>query len=610
LKSLMLLWHKVLHELGDLSCVSTAKDYEYVLSRVRDEGDSFLTITLPSFGEGLEKALSLGEASPGLFPAFKKGRGCLPAFLQGFSGLIFDPVSGRLLDSPSIDAIFAIRQLSGMFKKILLPCSEEREVKAIERYIECERGIRESDSSFSPELRQRFRRMSNLLFREIFTDMDRKVYADEVLPKHGPGKTADGLLGNKKFLQTVWTERLEPYFPFGWYGLPVAPGAYREYRSSSVRYLDPGAELPVKVVTVPKTLKTPRIIAIEPTCMQYTQQALLEQLVELIESSHVLNGMIGFRDQTINNRLARLGSLTGSYATLDLKEASDRVSNQHVLEMLANFPWFSGAVQACRSRKADVPGHGVIRLAKFASMGSALCFPFEAMIFLTIIFLSFEKSANRQFTRSDIRRFSRHVRVFGDDIIVPTDMAPSVIEELDTFGYLVNHDKSFWTGMFRESCGKEYFLGEDVSIVKVRRVFPSSRHDVLEIVSLVSLRNRFYEHGLWRTARWLDEFIEESPFIRAYPTIDPSSSALGRHSLLFHYLERDKWYEVDPDTHGPLVRAHVVSAKSPSDKLDGLGAQLKWFLKRGDEPFADKDHLERYGRPDAVSLKLRKVSPL
>jgi len=593
--------------MGDLCCVSTTQDYNTVLRRVKDEGESFFTLTLPTFGEGLEKALSQEKVSPSLFPGFRFQKG-LPAFLQGFLRLIFDPVSGRLVHTPSIDAVFAVRQLCCLYKKILLPCTPVREFKAIERYVNCDEGIKEFDIQFTSmeDIRASFRRTSNLLFRDVFSELDRMVWLFEPVPKHGPGKTADGLLGNKKFQQHTWPHRLEPYFPYGEYGIP---GDHHDPFHDGVRYLDPGSELPVKVVTVPKTLKTPRIIAIEPTAMQYTQQALLEQLVRLLETDRTVSGIIGFSDQTPNNRLAELGSRDGSYATLDLKEASDRVSNQHVLAMCEDFPWFSGAVQACRSRKADVPGFGVIRLAKFASMGSALCFPFEAMIFLTVIFLGMQKRANRQFTRADIRRYSRHVRVYGDDIIVPVDMAPAVIEALDNFGYLVNSDKSFWTGMFRESCGKEYFMGEDVSIVRVRRVFPTSRNDVLEIISLVSLRNRFYEHGLWQTAKWLDEYIEGCAFLRHYPTIYPSSSGLGRHSIPFHYLERGSWFRMDPDLHAPVVKAYVPSVRPPVDRLDGVGALLKWFLKRGEEPFADKDHLERYGRPSSVSITAREVTP-
>jgi len=217
--------------------------------------------------------------------------------------------------------------------------------------------------------------------------------------------------------------------------------------------------------------------------------------------------MLDTRDQTPNQRLAREGSLTGALATLDLSEASDRVSNQLVRTMLEDYPHLHWAVDASRSRKADVPGHGVIRLAKFASMGSALCFPFEAMVFLTLIFLGIERESSTLLTRRKLERYVGKVRVYGDDIICPVDSVDSVVSVLTLFGAKVNTGKSFWTGRFRESCGKEYYAGEDISIVRVRREFPTSPKDAARVMSIISLRNQFYKTGLWATVNcWMKRF--------------------------------------------------------------------------------------------------------
>jgi hypothetical protein len=333
--------------------------------------------------------------------------------------------------------------------------------------------------------------------------------------------------------------------------------------------------------------------------MQYAQQALMENFVEALETDKTVSGMIGFTDQGPNQVMARVGSETGRLATIDLSEASDRVSNQHVRQMLAYFPHLSEAVDACRSRKADVPGYGVIRLAKFASMGSALCFPMEAMVFLTVVMMGLQRKHNRRFTRKDIKSFASSVRVYGDDIIVPADCMESVILSLEEFSLKVNVDKSFGVGKFRESCGKEYYDGRDVSITRVRSVFPSSRTDVTEVIALVSLRNRLYEAGLWASARWLDLGIE--PLLGGrYPNVSADSPVLGRISFLGYETQR-----LDPNTHTPQVKGYVVNSRPRLSKVSGEGALLKWFLKRGDEPFADRDHLVRSGRPDAVCIKLR-----
>jgi len=597
-KSLITLWTEAAEELAAWCCTSTIRDSKRVAERFEHEGLSFLTITLPAFGSDLQKGLDAGCVGHDLFPGFQR-RGGTPRFLGGFLDRVFDRGTGRLLDQPCVDSIFAMRQLTLMFAKIAAPCSESRVKRAIQGYIECEQEVKIADRSTPENFISEFKRLSTIMFGDVYAAADREVYYSELVPNHGPGKTADRLSGNRKFDQLEWPLRAEEYFPYGEYVLPNWRFAYRLDR---VRFLEPRDERPVKVVTVPKTLKTPRIIAIEPTCMQYMQQALMAKLVPDLERSD-FRDMIGFTDQTPNQRLAREGSAYGRLATLDMSEASDRVSNQHVRALLSHWPHLSGAVDSCRSRKADVPGYGVQRLSKFASMGSALCFPFEAMVFLTVIMVGMQLEHNRQFTRKDILSFSGQVRVYGDDLIVPVRYVPSVIRALEAFGLKVNVDKSYWNGKFRESCGKDYYDGHDVTVTRVRRFLPTGRADVPEIISAVSLRNQFYYAGMWKTVRYLDDLLE--PILGFFPQVADTSPVLGRHSFLG--FETQKTGE---QLHNPLVRGWVVKSDIPRSRISGEGALLKCFLKRGDQPFADRKHLERQGRPQRVDIKLRWASSI
>jgi hypothetical protein len=240
-------------------------------------------------------------------------------------------------------------------------------------------------------------------------------------------------------------------------------------------------------------------------------------------------------------------------------------------------------------------------------MGSALCFPVEAMVFATIVLCGIEDALRRQMTRKTIHGLAGKVRVYGDDIIVPAECAEAVVGKLEDFGLRVNTNKSFWTGKFRESCGKEYYAGEDVSIVRVREVLPSRRQDASELISTVSLRNQLYKAGYWRVVDALDHFLEGILSVKGkslYPVVAESSSVLGRHSFL--------GYETQgycPRLHSPLVTGFVVQAMLPPSSLDGHGALLKFFLKRGDDPFQDREHLMRSGRPMAVSTKPRRARP-
>jgi len=599
MKRLLTLWKSLALEEASGCCTSATMDIKTVHDRAECEGLSFLTITLADFGKAFERALDQGHVVLTSFSSWKS-RGGLPLFLRGFLEQIFDPVTGVLFEEPSIDSIRAVRQLTLLFGKIELPCTPARDAQAFAGYLECEKDVREANLRRDPIDLEAFKRISSLLLGPVLARVDSDIYHGRIVPRHGPGATADKRIGNAKFRQTTWPARLNEVFPAWEYLIP-------NWRFTAdleeIDILEPGKEIPVRVITVPKTQKTPRIIGIEPTAMQYMQQGIQRSIYDHVERDHLLSQMIGFLDQTPNQSLAEEGSRMGNLATLDLSEASDRVSNQLVEAMLSNHPHLSGAVDATRSRLARVPGQEeTIQLAKFASMGSALCFPIEAMVFLTSIFVGIERELSTPFrTRRDFHRFLSEVRVFGDDIIIPVDFVHSVTLSLEAFGFKVNEHKSFWTGRFRESCGKEYYDGHDVSIVKVRRMPPASRMDATGVVSHVSLRNQLYYAGLWSSANLIEGEIRE--LIHYFPLVSPTSPVLGRHSFLGYETQ-----EMSEETHAPLVKGYVDSSKIPINELDGAPALLKYFLKQGRLPSAE-GHLERSGRPHAVSIKLRKASP-
>lgn len=597
MKSPIAFLHSVLDELGTWSGTSTIRDLKTVTERYEHEGLSFLTITLSNFGADFEKSLDQGFVGPSQFLGFSRFGG-LPRFLGGFLDRVFDRKTGRLLDSPSVDAIRAVRQLTLMWAKVAVECTPRRTRNALLKYVECEQEVRLNDSLLSQDNRERFKRVGQLLWADLFSSMDNKLYGDSVVPKHGPGATADGLLGNAKFDQLEWTQRLEEVFP-SWEH--IIPSERFLHRLDRVTFLEPGTERPVKVITVPKTLKTPRIIAMEPTCMQYMQQGILELFMQEIARNDNANNFVRFDSQEPNQQLAKQGSITGTLATLDLSEASDRVSNQHVRMLVANHRALRRALDATRSRKAVVRGKGVIRLAKYASMGSALCFPMEAITFTTVIFVGIEKALNRRLTKKDIKSFYGLVRVYGDDIVIPTVYVPFVTKELETFGFRVNSRKSFWSGKFRESCGREFFDGHDVTIVRFRTPLPESRQSASHVISTVSMRNQLFHKGYTKSVEFLDKTLSA---MIPFPVVEQTSRVLGRHAYeAASYCDRR-----DTDLQIPLVRGMIVSSTLPPSEVDDAGALLKWFLKRGEDPFQE-NHLMRAGRPDSVRLKIGWASP-
>jgi hypothetical protein len=592
-KSLIVLWKSIAATLAMRCCTSAHHDLKTVEDRSKYEGLSFLTITLPTFAKDFERCLELGYVDNASFLSFKK-RGSLPAFLQGFSCLVFDRRTGVLLDDPDIQAIQAIRQLTLLFGKILLECEQHRIDAAFSEFVECEKevGERLGAADFSA-----FRRIRTLLFGSVFSSVDSDVYYGRLIPKHGPGATADRLVGNQKYHQVSWPIRLEPYFPYGEMVLPN--WSYWE-QLGEVNFLEPGAEIPVKVISVPKTMKTPRIIAVEPTAMQYAQQAILRSFLEAVDVSTV-KGFIGFDDQEPNQLLARQGSLGEGLATLDLSEASDRVSSECVSQLLCDHRFFHDAVFACRSTRARLPSGDVMSLAKFASMGSALCFPMEAAVFLTAIFVGIEQDLGHPISKREINSFLGRVRVFGDDIIVPSDHVRSVIASLEYFGLKVNTRKSFWNGKFRESCGREWYDGTDVSVVRVRRLLPSSRKDVQEIISTVSLRNQLFRVGLEHAVDLLDRRMFR--ILGHFPVVEERSPVLGRHSYESVYPDSQLRHSI------PMVKGWMIRPVIPKNEITDWPALRKCLAllearPEGAVTATSSDHLRRSGRPRVVDIKL------
>jgi hypothetical protein len=96
----------------------------------------------------------------------------------------------------------------------------------------------------------------------------------------------------------------------------------------------------------------------------------------------------------------------------------------------------------------------------------------------------------------------RSVSLYGDDIIVPTATAVSVVGGLESFGLKVNIRKSFWTGEFRESCGGDYFRGLDVTPVYLRYSLLDG-NDPKSLAATISSQNQFFDKSWFETADYL-----------------------------------------------------------------------------------------------------------
>jgi hypothetical protein len=590
MKSLVALTSAFLLEAANQYFLDPSRDLETITRRHSQEGDPFLTITLDAYRTAFEAALEAGTWDNISIPGFRTD-GQLPAFLRGFVSLVFQR-NGRIRSTVDPNVIICIRQITGACAKMSVECKPEYVKRAARDYLAIDAL---ATSRATADLKAVFADLFDPVLKDVLADID----SFSVLVKHGDGASQDKLLPNSRWKFAQWDERCESLFPSRLYAhvndrhTSVAPIVYCTAETS-----------PVKVAFVPKTAKGPRTIAVEPSYRMYIQQGLMRSLTESIERRGLPPR---FSDSTKNRLLAREGSETGFWSTIDLSAASDSVSSAIVADLTAGRPDFRDALFACRSSQAKMPDGTTYTLNKFASMGSAVCFPIESMVFAAIaVYAMAPRCQSGRVSLPIDRKVVGRVTVFGDDIIVPTTEYSAVVSALNDFGFKVNGRKSFHQGRFRESCGGDYYAGHSVAFVKLRQPLRFSTTDAVETSSTVSFRNQLAATGLWPgVVRELDRhFLDD---LKLFPYGTSSSPGLVRTCSPYGA-------HVDPHVgrfNTSLYRAeqkafHVV-AEFAADKLDGWSGLHKSLrlAVRLHEPSVIPISYEVAGRAVRVRLNAR-----
>jgi len=369
-------------------------------------------------------------------------------------------------------------------------------------------------------------------------------------PKHGNGAVAErgikGCISKNEILQmTPSMQRV--YFNTPYHlGILSASEMYSMISGSSV---EDGRDMS-RLMFVPKSYKTFRSICMEPTAYQYAQQG-----VRLWFEHNLADGMlkdhIVLKDQGVNQRAAQKGSIDSMSDTLDLSQASDSVTWKLVSRI---FPAkILKHLHATRTSVVELPNGETYKVSKYAPMGSALCFPVQSTIYAAIIILS--SIARLYHVRPDDPRFFHEIDVaaayhrcygnrnrgrvyrpfyaYGDDLIVDKAISSIVIAALSSLGFLVNVDKSFFGNQcYRESCGKHYVAGVDVSPYTFKTKKIDRRVSMEALVGIIDQINKAQQYGFTTVRRHLINFALRYP-------IQGVRTKSGLNPLLFSNNEND-----------------------------------------------------------------------
>lgn len=471
-------------------------DLATLADRTKAEGLGFLTKTLPRMGKAIQAAL-LGRRLS--IPCFRTMHGTvLPHFLKGLLSRCFT-ADGYVREDIEIVCLNDLVQFCFLFYKLEVPYESKTEQNTIIKFVQTDAGLPDSYSHLGEPLLRDDARVLQVA-RRLISAVVRPLDPRCITPRHGPGAVATGERPYDKYAFKRIYRSVEAVYPLANY-FYLSPwhliDTFATYEKAEK------LDSPVaKVMLVPKDSRGPRLISCEPLEVQFVQQGLGSEVVKCIESHPFTRGHVNFTDQEVNQKLALKGSVDGSWATLDMKDASDRVSLALVKELFggtALLPFLLGT----RSTHTKLPNGEIVGLRKFAPMGSALCFPVEALCFWALAV-----ACVYVYCGASLRLALRGIYVYGDDVVVRKGYENALLQHFHYYSLKFNESKCCTTGNFRESCGVDAFKGVIITPIKIRRLPPSSKSDGKGFTSAVSLRNALFQRGYYRASTYVQEHVE------------------------------------------------------------------------------------------------------
>jgi len=204
----------------------------------------------------------------------------------------------------------------------------------------------------------------------------------------------------------------------------------------------------LKLTLVPKTFKSLRSIMPNTTIGSYQSYGLGEMIRKRLKRH-------GFDIRTLQERhrmLAMKASVNDLFVTADLSSASDSITDALVRRILPS-DWYD-ILSRNRISTVVLPDGSECESLTFCTMGIGYTFPLQTLVFLSLL---------KAIEAFNYKRFDkRTISVYGDDMIYSSRMHEQVVYHFSNLGFVINIDKTFHEGHFRESCGGDYYHGVDV----------------------------------------------------------------------------------------------------------------------------------------------------
>lgn len=572
------------------------------LSRIR--GSMLFTIDLPALGKILDQSLATGVLGFSGEPLSRSSKrsSTIPRLFRVLWSHVFDD-AGCLQQSINPSVVELLRTFLYGAKRVRMECPPKALFSAIREYFDDEsdlppipdywNGAIDDTSPYGlGSLRDlepggndqggMFRRTTHPHSQLLDTLQRVADVVSSSFPlynpedwkfRHGPGAVFGFQRGKKyKYDFHCWSPTLQHVFPPELFAFHNEE-SYRENCDAGKFFI----EEPSQLISVPKTQKSPRLIAKEPLSNQWCQQNVRDYLYHQVHHG-LLRNTIDFTNQGYSQDLAIAGSLDGSISTIDLKSASDRLSCYLVQRIFRANHSLLRAFRAVRTRflvqEYDKKSPSFVRLRKFSTQGSALTFPVQSIVFSIIACGTIMHNNGLRVTTRNVFKTLRQVRVFGDDIIVPNQWGPQVVEALELCLLKVNRSKTFTVGNFRESCGADAFQGTKVNPGYILEDYDRTRPS--SIASIVDTHNNFVKKKYWHVAAWLRSTLPRA-IVNMLPEVEVGDGILGLQGHWRNYDHlKSRWNE-KLQRREYLVLA--IKAKARTSKHESVANLLQFFTE-------------------------------
>lgn len=604
---------------SDLSIDSSTATY--IMKRLRNEGVAFAAVTLPALSKVVLLGIEIGnfyraKSILAFTSIAEKGRSL--RFFRSLLGKLFCLKTGNLLVNPDPFALYALRTLCEYVYKLAIRMDDHEHIEQTKKFVSHDETFEANiDWPFVDILRCQLETSHKNLFDNHY-DIEQVLRAFPISP--GPGTYA---FADPRWYLWKSTYRVRSDQKY------VGDVCFAKRRSFSKRHSNSRfvqktkkeqESLISEILFVPKDSRGPRTIVREPRTNLLFQMSFFHWFTRYLQRK--THGRVNFTSQEVNRGIAKQASIDKKYSTIDLKNASDSVSYKVICTLFRHSPVIMKFLRDYRTKYVflgkDNP-NPIHRLRKLSGMGAGFTFPM--MSFLAHHTLSTDYS---KFFGVPYAVASSKIFTFGDDICVPTIYRSRAETALTRVGLVVNQQKSYSSGPFRESCGGDYLHGNDVApprlklsssgiTTKKNQIFYESGKFVEHINELSAHCRVLHEHGLTSVQCYFEKMLQKMLNIEDLP----KCSNMEFNGVVAYRFKtgRHLWR---PESERNSVCVHTFVPKSPILVSEmayryslvrsdwARKSQIDWKDRTWDE---EKTNPLRPTKPYEMKMIKRKIDP-